>query len=451
MTGTSDGTAPGARLGWGWDVALSFAGAQRPYVEQVAGALKARGVRCFYDADEQIELWGKYLAEELPAIYGEQAAAVVVFVSAEYAARDWTRPERRAALARAVRERREYVLPARFDDTPLPGLLSDMVWVDLRIRTPQQFAAMIIDKLAALGITEPPGDGNDSRKTTRKNPEPVRIGHLRPARILTDALRAAWQIRSPFEKAQALTDIVRAAAATDPDRAGRLADDAERIAQSITYAESDARADVGLGSKATILADIAGAVTAADPDRAERIAQSITGQPDQKAFALARIARAVTAADPDRAERIAQSIPDGYGKAEALTDIAAAVAATDPDRAGRLIADAERIAQPIPDAYGKAHALTDIAAAVAATDPDRAGRLADDAEEAAHSIPGTPDKAEALARVAAAVAATGPDRAGRLADDAERIAQWAHDKHEKASALARIAAAIAAADPNRAT
>ena len=45
---------------------------------------------------------------ELPAIYGERAAAVVVFVSAEYAARDWTRLERRDALSRAVRERREY-------------------------------------------------------------------------------------------------------------------------------------------------------------------------------------------------------------------------------------------------------------------------------------------------------------------------------------------------------
>ena len=51
-------------------------------------------MRCFYDADEQIELWGKYLAEELPASYAERAAAVVVFVSAEYAARDWTRLER---------------------------------------------------------------------------------------------------------------------------------------------------------------------------------------------------------------------------------------------------------------------------------------------------------------------------------------------------------------------
>ncbi len=50
-------------------------------------ALKERGLRCFYDAEEQVGLWGKYLAEELPAIYGEQAAAVVVFISAEYAAK----------------------------------------------------------------------------------------------------------------------------------------------------------------------------------------------------------------------------------------------------------------------------------------------------------------------------------------------------------------------------
>jgi hypothetical protein len=120
--------------GWDWDVALSFAGSQRDYVEQVAVALKARGVRCFYD-DERIDLWGRYLAEELPAIYAERAATVVVSVSADYAARDWTRHERRAALDRAVRERREYVLPARFDDTALPGLLSGMVAVDLRTRT----------------------------------------------------------------------------------------------------------------------------------------------------------------------------------------------------------------------------------------------------------------------------------------------------------------------------
>ena len=154
MAGADSSTDPGAGPGRRWDVALSFACAQRDYVEQVARALAARGVRCFYDADEQIELWGRYLAEELPAIYGERAATVVVFISAEYADRDWTRHERRAALNRAVRERREYVLPARFDDTPLPGLLSDLVTVDLRGRTPEQFAAVIAAKLAALDAAE---------------------------------------------------------------------------------------------------------------------------------------------------------------------------------------------------------------------------------------------------------------------------------------------------------
>ena len=70
MTGTDGGADPGTRPGWRWDVALSFAGAQRGYVEQVAEELWAQGVRCFYDADEQLELWGKPRAEELPAIYG---------------------------------------------------------------------------------------------------------------------------------------------------------------------------------------------------------------------------------------------------------------------------------------------------------------------------------------------------------------------------------------------
>src|SRR5450759_5163468 len=104
--GAGGGADPGAGLGWRWDVALSFAGAQRDYVEKVAAVLKARGVRCFYDADEQIELWGKYLAEELPAIYGEQVATVVVFVSADYAARDWAGQQRRREPAHAPRPAR---------------------------------------------------------------------------------------------------------------------------------------------------------------------------------------------------------------------------------------------------------------------------------------------------------------------------------------------------------
>ena len=158
------GAGPGAGQGRRWDVALSFAGAQRDYVGQVAAALKARGVRCFYDADEQVELWGTHLAEELPRIYAQESAAVVVFISADYAGGDWTRLERRAALGRAVAEAGVYVLPARFDDSELPGLLPDVVTVDLRRYTPEQFADLVADKVAGLaGRRRGPGTGPGRR------------------------------------------------------------------------------------------------------------------------------------------------------------------------------------------------------------------------------------------------------------------------------------------------
>jgi hypothetical protein len=92
-----------------------------------------------------------------------------MFVSAEYADREWTRVERRSALSRAVRERREYVLPARFDHTPLAELPSDMVTVDLRTRKPQQFAAMIADKLAALAAASA-GAGSPARSARPTRP-----------------------------------------------------------------------------------------------------------------------------------------------------------------------------------------------------------------------------------------------------------------------------------------
>jgi hypothetical protein len=167
MIGADGGVGPGAQPKRRWDVALSFAGTERDYVEQVAAALKVRAVRCFYDADEQVQLWGTHLTEELPRIYAQESAVVVVFVSADYAERDWTRLERRAAFSRAVAEAGVYVLPARFDDSELPGLLPDVVVVDLRRYTPLRFADLIVAKLADLGISpllplsrvgrEPPG------------------------------------------------------------------------------------------------------------------------------------------------------------------------------------------------------------------------------------------------------------------------------------------------------
>jgi TIR domain len=179
MTAADGGAGSGARPGRRWDVALSFAGTEREYVGQVAQALKARGIRCFYDADEKVRLWGTHLAEELPWIYTREAAAVVVFVSADYAGRDWTRLERRAAFSQAVIEAGVYVLPARFDDSELPGLLPDVGVIDLRDYTPEQFAGLVVAKLADLGTSPSlsPGEAGGAP------PGGVRVSEADPRRL----------------------------------------------------------------------------------------------------------------------------------------------------------------------------------------------------------------------------------------------------------------------------
>ena len=47
MTGENSGAHPSARPGWRWDVALSFAGTQRDYVEQVARLCRCGGCALF--------------------------------------------------------------------------------------------------------------------------------------------------------------------------------------------------------------------------------------------------------------------------------------------------------------------------------------------------------------------------------------------------------------------
>ena len=44
-----------------YDVALSFAGEDREYVEQVALFLKKKNIAVFYDYFEEVDLWGKNL------------------------------------------------------------------------------------------------------------------------------------------------------------------------------------------------------------------------------------------------------------------------------------------------------------------------------------------------------------------------------------------------------
>jgi hypothetical protein len=145
-----DGDIPSAMLAKllpSYDVVFSFAGEDRRYVKQVAEYLRSKDVKVFYDGFEEANLWGKDLAEHLDSIYRHSGKYCVIFISEYYAEKMWTRHERRSALARALQEREEYMLPARFDATELPGILPTVGYISLSDKSPIDFGKLILEKL----------------------------------------------------------------------------------------------------------------------------------------------------------------------------------------------------------------------------------------------------------------------------------------------------------------
>jgi hypothetical protein len=133
-----------------YDVALSFAGEDRAYVRQVADALHGLGVRVFYDRYESAELWGKDLYTHLDEIYRKRSRYCVMFISRHYAERVWTGHERASVQARALESAQEYLLPARFDDTEIPGLRPTTGCIDLTETEPEELASLVVEKLGLI-------------------------------------------------------------------------------------------------------------------------------------------------------------------------------------------------------------------------------------------------------------------------------------------------------------
>jgi len=130
-----------------YDVALSFAGEDREYVEKVAETLKKAGVKVFYDKFETVDLWGKDLAIHFEVVYRKSARYVVPFISKYYKEKIWTRHEIRSAISKSIYENEEYILPTKFDDTEIDGIRPTLSILDLRNYSPQELANMILQKL----------------------------------------------------------------------------------------------------------------------------------------------------------------------------------------------------------------------------------------------------------------------------------------------------------------
>lgn len=132
-----------------YDVALSFAGEDREYVEEVAKHLVNLDVTVFYDRYETAELWGEDLAVHLGNIYSRDSHFVVMFSSRHYAEKAWPNHERQHALARHLEGQTGRILPVRIDDSEIPGVPSTVGYLDARAVSPDKLAELIRQKVDA--------------------------------------------------------------------------------------------------------------------------------------------------------------------------------------------------------------------------------------------------------------------------------------------------------------
>ncbi|HEX8867387.1 MAG TPA: TIR domain-containing protein [Lentzea sp.] len=130
-----------------FDVAPSFAEEDRDRVLPIVELLKEQGVNVFYDKDREVEMWGRDRVEYFSETFSHRARFVLLFSSQHYVSK-WTRLQSRAAMARALEEHTEYVLPIRIDDTPVPGLLPTIAYLDMDVHSDEVIAQAVVQKLA---------------------------------------------------------------------------------------------------------------------------------------------------------------------------------------------------------------------------------------------------------------------------------------------------------------
>ena len=99
-----------------YDVALSFAGEQRKYVEGLAQRLSDCGIKVYLDSWNIESTWGKDLTAHFGSVFPNEAMYVIAIFSKEYIEKAWPRFEFEMMQYRQISEE-EFILPIAFDGT----------------------------------------------------------------------------------------------------------------------------------------------------------------------------------------------------------------------------------------------------------------------------------------------------------------------------------------------
>lgn len=135
-----------------FDVALSFPGEVRSYVESVAGELERLigPDSYFYDNNYKAQLARPSLDTLLQDVFRNRARLIVVFLCAKYQEKEWCGMEFRA-IREIIKEREhQRVMFIKMDEGIVDGVFSTDGYIDGRTHTPTELAGFIQERVSLL-------------------------------------------------------------------------------------------------------------------------------------------------------------------------------------------------------------------------------------------------------------------------------------------------------------
>ena len=131
-------------------IAFSFAGEKRDFVKEVARLL-AVGFgedKILYDKFHEAEFARRDLGVYLPELYHKESDLVIVVACADYEKKEWCGLEWTAVHALLKNRKDDEVMLTHFDRATIKGLYDTAGWIELDHKTPEQFATLILERLA---------------------------------------------------------------------------------------------------------------------------------------------------------------------------------------------------------------------------------------------------------------------------------------------------------------
>jgi hypothetical protein len=131
-------------------IAFSFAGEKRDFVEKVADILAQRFGReaILYDKYHEAEFARHDLGIYLPKLYGKQSDLIVPVLCPKYDTKRWTGWEWLHIYGLLTKEDGHRVMSSRFEYAEADGLSPAAGFIELDHKTPEQFASLILERLA---------------------------------------------------------------------------------------------------------------------------------------------------------------------------------------------------------------------------------------------------------------------------------------------------------------